>query len=255
MIALIDADSILYQSLPKKHNPDATYEQCLEEMNTKVTDVITGSGADSYVLFLTTGNCFRYKVNNVIARYKNNRKVINKHPFFYALKQVLRTDWNAYELSMLEADDLVCYFSKQLEDTIICSPDKDVLYQSAGRHYDYRKKEFVDVTKEEADRFLFQQVATGDRVDGIEGLHGVGPVVAGKWFDNRGSKSYEQVVLGKYIERFGIPAGISKFYETFRMVYMLKTDEDMLREINFIPAAPEIGTLLKQTEHNVDDLI
>ena len=34
----------------------------------------------------------------------------------------------------------------------------------------------------------------------------------------------------KYIETFGYAAGICKFVETFKLVYILKTKEDVLRE-------------------------
>ena len=37
-------------------------------------------------------------------------------------------------------------------------------------------------------------------------------------------------VLEKYTEKFGIHEGITKFAETFKLVYILKTKEDVLRE-------------------------
>ena len=37
-------------------------------------------------------------------------------------------------------------------------------------------------------------------------------------------------VLEKYIEKFGTSEGIHKFVETFKLVYILKTKEDVLRE-------------------------
>ena len=39
-----------------------------------------------------------------------------------------------------------------------------------------------------------------------------------------------EFVLNKYIEKFGIAEGITKFAETFRLVYILKSKEDVLRE-------------------------
>ena len=37
-------------------------------------------------------------------------------------------------------------------------------------------------------------------------------------------------VLNKYIEKFGIHKGMCNFAETFRLVYILKSKEDVLRE-------------------------
>ena len=39
-----------------------------------------------------------------------------------------------------------------------------------------------------------------------------------------------EFVLNKYIEKFGFAEGIAKFAETFKLVYILKTKEDVLRE-------------------------
>ena len=41
-------------------------------------------------------------------------------------------------------------------------------------------------------------------------------------------------VLKKYIEKFGNHEGICKFAETFRLVYILKSKEDVLKETGLI---------------------
>ena len=43
-----------------------------------------------------------------------------------------------------------------------------------------------------------------------------------------------QFVLEKYIEKFGSSEGISKFAETFKLIYILKTEEDVLRETGIV---------------------
>ena len=37
-------------------------------------------------------------------------------------------------------------------------------------------------------------------------------------------------VLGKYVEHFGFVDGINKFTETFKLIYILKNEDDVLRE-------------------------
>jgi hypothetical protein len=70
--------------------------------------------------------------------------------------------------SELEADDLVSYFSYTSDQsTIICSPDKDVLKQCVGMHYNYGKAEFVHTSPEEALAFLWVQALMGDSTDNI----------------------------------------------------------------------------------------
>jgi len=45
-----------------------------------------------------------------------------------------------------------------------------------GNHYNFVKKEFEFVTPDEANKLFFLQVLTGDSVDDIPGLKGIGPV-------------------------------------------------------------------------------
>ena len=49
-----------------------------------------------------------------------------------------------------------------------------------------------------------------------------------------------EFVLNKYIEKFGISNGIDKFAETFKLIYILKSEEDVLRETGI--TLPELVT-------------
>ena len=72
----------------------------------------------------------------------------------------------------------------------------------------------------------------GDSTDGIPGIPKVGEKTADKLLNNIQLQEMPQFVLEKYIEMFGIQEGISKFAETFTLVYILKNKEDVLRETN-----------------------
>ena len=78
-----------------------------------------------------------------------------------------------------EADDLIAIAMTENPDSIILSTDKD-FDQLPGRHYNPTKQELYTVSEEDATRFLYEQILTGDRVDNIIGLKGVGPVKAKK---------------------------------------------------------------------------
>ena len=101
-----------------------------------------------YVGFLTEKNCFRYKVT---PGYKGNRKGKPKPIVFSAIREYLVQKYNFWGMYAFEADDLVSYYSyTDKRSTIICSPDKDVLYQCVGMHYNYQKGEFLHTTPDEA---------------------------------------------------------------------------------------------------------
>ena len=133
----------------------------------------------------------------------------------------------------MEADDLVSVYHDPLK-TIICSPDKDVLYQNKGIHYNYGKAETVIVDDIEAMRFLWKQMLMGDSTDGIQGIPKVGEKTANAWLQSPNTNQMPMFVLEKYVEKFGYAEGISKFAETFKLVYMLKSKKDVLRETNVI---------------------
>ena len=131
--------------------------------------------------------------------------------------------------------------------TIICSPDKDVLYQCVGMHYNYQKGDFLHTTPDEALKFLWKQVLMGDSTDNIQGIPGVGEKTSDNWLKNR-KNDFEGIALKKYVEKFGMVQGIMKFHKTFRLVYLLKTPEDVLRETNMSLPPLEVDTVEKEEE-------
>ena len=221
-IALIDGDSLIYFEMGKP-----TLEDAIDSLDHRLHEMIDRCGANRYAGFLTIGKCFRYSQAKT-REYKGNRKKGSKPIIFYALKEYLKQEWKFEYIPELEADDLVAVYAN--ENTMICSPDKDVLYQVEGTHYNYRTADFVETTDVEAEIFLWKQMLMGDPTDGIPGLPKVGSKTADKLLNNIQLENMPQFVLKKYIEKFGNHEGICKFAETFKLVYILKSQEDVLRE-------------------------
>ena len=220
--ALIDGDSLIYYEMGKP-----TLEEALESLDGRLHQMFEQTGATHYAGFLTSGRCFRYAAAKS-KPYKGNRKHGDKPIIFPAIKEYLRQTWGFISVPELEADDLVSVYN--FIDTVICSPDKDVLYQNDGTHYNYAKAETIKVDIVEAETFLWKQMLMGDSTDGIQGIPKVGPKTADTWLENVYTPDMPGFVLEKYLEKFGNHEGISKFAETFKLVYILKTKEDVLRE-------------------------
>lgn len=248
MIALIDGDSLIYYEAFKKDsdgNPQS-FEDAKEGINKRLTYMLKKLDTDRYIGFLTGSKNFRYKVAKSKG-YKSSRPK-EKPELLTQVKQYMQDVLKFKIIDGLEADDLVVYWHKQLEEeTTICSPDKDVLHQTRGIHYDYRwsKKDmgrFVETSGEEAEKFLWKQVLMGDSTDDIPGIPGVGEKRA-KLFLAADPKTrpYEQVVLQQYIGIFGVAEGVSRFAETFKLVYMLQTPEDVMREVGIKLEKPDIN--------------
>ena len=228
-IALIDGDSLIYYEMGKP-----TLEEALNSLDGRLIQIFEETQATKYAGFLTTGKCFRYNVAKS-KPYKGNRRRGDKPIIFPAIKEYLRQNWNFTSIPELEADDLVSiHHTDPFGTTVICSPDKDVLYQNRGHHYNYGKAETIIVDEVDAVKFLWKQVLMGDSTDGIPGLPKVGPKTADLWLTNIGREEMPEFVLNKYIEKFGYASGISKFAETFKLVYMLKDATDVHRETGLV---------------------
>ena len=222
-IALIDGDSLIYYEMKKN-----TLEEALAGIDMRINQMLNITGCKYYAGFLTKGKCFRYNVATT-RPYKYNRKRDDLPIIFPALKEYLQQQWKFTYIPELEADDLVSVYHDPLK-TIICSPDKDVLYQNRVHNYNYGKGEFVEVDENDALRFLWKQVLMGDSTDGIMGIPKVGPKTAEGWLKDMPPSDMPTFVLNKYIEKFGNSEGIHRFTETFKLIYILKSKEDVLRE-------------------------
>ena len=234
-ICLIDGDSLLYYEMDKP-----TLEEALKGIDSRVETILTNCNANAYVGFLTGKSGYRYQVSPT---YKANRKYRPKPIIFYALREYLKQRYTFKEFEGLEADDLVAYYGVNNSDykVVICSPDKDVLHQCIGKHFNYQKVEFVTTSETDAEKFLWKQVLMGDSTDNIQGIPGVGIKTAENWLKDR-EKEIEGFVLKKYVEKFGVVEGLEQFFINFRLVYLLKTKEDVLREVKL--ELPELQSLI-----------
>jgi len=222
---LIDADSLIYFEMNKP-----TLEEALLGIDNRMHTILNAFNTTKYAGFLTQGKCFRYD-RATTRPYKGNRKHGDKPIIFPAIKEYLKQRWGCIYFSQLEADDLVAIYREDCVNYGIASPDKDVLYQIPGRHFNYRTGEFIVTSEEDAEKFLWKQMLMGDSTDGILGIPKVGEKTADKWLSEV-KEDMGGFVLKKYQEKFGNHEGIHRFAETFKLVYILRTKEEAYLETN-----------------------
>lgn len=243
MLTIIDGDSLVFFSLPKKHQENPTLEDCLDELRARINDILVKTNATKYIICITEGRCFRYKKWKFSPNYKDNRKDNKFHPFFYAIKEYMKQNFNVVSCKDLEADDLVVIYANECkEEYTVCSVDKDVLGQVSGIHYNYRKAQFQETKESEIQYNIWKQVLTGDIVDGVFGIRGIGSKTADKLFENR--QDYYHVVLEQYVKYYGIYEGINKFYENYSLIRLLTSFDDVKREVGLeleLPKFEEVG--------------
>lgn len=205
MQCLIDLDLLLYEVafagqfkeegsdeiIPRPFDDVALF---LEERIQQIEDSCWAT--EPSILYYTGSTNFR----NDIAKkkpYKGNRKT--PKPFHHGnLKAYARAKYDCRMQEGLEADDLMAIEQTSrlaLEDTIICTRDKD-LRMVEGFHYGWEvgnqsgfgpakvdklgEIELVNGKKVVGTglRFFYSQLVTGDAVDNIMGLPKGGPVLA-----------------------------------------------------------------------------
>lgn len=130
--------------------------------------------------YLTGKGNFRESVA-VTQPYKGNR-VGHKPHHYQAIRDHLVNEWGAEVTCGIEADDALGI--AQTEESVICSIDKDLL-MIPGRHYNWQRKEYYEISEWEGWRNFYTQLLTGDRTDNILGV----------WKDTPKFKERAHVVL------------------------------------------------------------
>jgi hypothetical protein len=175
MRALIDADSLVYAIGFSSEDIDEALAKW--RMNEAVDTILSEVGADTYFGWLTGKGNFRYDIAKT-APYKGTR-VAPKPAHYVALREHLMVKYGFMMTDGVEADDAVgiaAYYLKE-DEMIMVHIDKD-LNQLRGWHYNYRKKEKYYISEFEGLVNFYTQILTGDRIDNIIGIKGIGPVKA-----------------------------------------------------------------------------
>lgn len=224
MKVLIDLDSLLYRAVYKiisfseikfllgaGHTREMIEGKIINESNERLQNMIIGIGdaltdigieyeSFDVELYVTLNTFSRKKA--ISPRYKKGRK---GNKWASMLRAFISDQENVFFDLEEEADDMIAIRARKLgiDNCIVCSIDKD-LDQIEGWHFDlyqvktgevneygqevkeYRGIYFVD--KESADNFIWRQMLQGDRIDGIEGVRGLGKVKAGKIIDSAKNK-------------------------------------------------------------------
>lgn len=173
--ALIDADSLCY-AVGFSSN-DAEEKIALSRLEQTMTELCMDLDCEDYKGFLTGKGNFRESIA-VTVPYKGQR-IAEKPVHLQALRDHLVNSWGFEVVQGIEADDAVgiAAYAVPEDQSIMVHIDKD-LNQFRGWHYNYRKKEKYYVSEFEGLTAFYTQILTGDRIDNIVGLKGIGPVKA-----------------------------------------------------------------------------
>jgi len=216
---LIDADILVYRIA--FGNEDDSIDYAKQNMDNLLAEILVGVGsdADSFQLYLTGEGNFRKELAT-IQPYKGTRKT-EKPEHYQALRDYLVDTWGAKVIVGMEADDALAIEGTRLgNEAVIVSIDKDLL-QVAGRHYNFNTKQMVVIDEFTGMYNLYHQMLTGDRVDNIRGVKGIGKVKATKILaECKTELDMFNAVLKAYDDN------LDELIENARLLYLLRHDKD-----------------------------
>ena len=216
-IALLDADILAYRVACTVPNPNEFWiakarlrqsiQECLDDVN-----------ASEYIAFLSGDkeSNFRYRI---FPDYKSNRRDQVRPVHLEPLKEYLVKEWGAKVTEGFEADDGIGLALTDHPDAIVCSIDKDLL-QLPGKHWNWVKEEFNEVTKWEGLQRFYAHILQGDASDNIKGVKGIGALKSRKIVS--GCKD-EWELLRTTKDYFGTEDSL---IQTASLIYVLRKEKE-----------------------------
>jgi 5'-3' exonuclease len=208
-VLLIDGDILLYKiALNNEESTDwgdglwtlhCDANRCKADVDAVIKDLGSSLEADDYVVALTDTANFR---KDVLTSYKDNRKEKRKPMVLPVLREYVKEKHNGVSWKNLEADDVLGIMATEPtdEERVVVSIDKDLRTVPCQLSSDGLNIETIP--ERLADYWFMIQTMTGDKVDGYDGIEGVGIKTAEKLI-----KKYTNVPL---LDLWKIVVGIYK---------------------------------------------
>lgn len=216
---LIDADILAYRiGFACKNEGWATARSQLDNL---LYDILVRAAEEStqHQLYLTGKTNFRNDIAT-IQPYKGTRSS-EKPSHFLKLRQYMEKEWKAIVTEGIEADDAIAIKGTELgDDCVMVSVDKDFL-QIKGNHFNFVKDKHIYIDEFTGLYNLYHQMLTGDRVDNIRGVKGIGQKKADKILaDCKTEVDMYNAVLEAY------KGNAEELLENARLLYLLRSEDD-----------------------------
>lgn len=171
-------------------------------IDTSIANIVRKTGATDYRIYLKgEGATFRDRLEYPV-KYKGGRP--EKPSNFNQAKSYLTSLDRVVLVTGIEVDDALGINQDKTNDTtILCTIDKD-LGMVPGLHWDMKNEGMVyKITQTQAEQSFWRQMLTGDKVDNIIGIKGLGPVTADKLINHlKYPDDMREVVIEEYKKFF-----------------------------------------------------
>jgi 5'-3' exonuclease len=218
MIALLDMDIFAFRSACTVPDPNEFWI-AKARLKESIERTLNEVKATEYIGFLSgdASTNFRYRI---YPEYKANRKDQIRPVHLEPLKEYLVKEWSAKVTEGYEADDGIGIALTSHPDAIVCSIDKDLL-QLPGKHWNFVKDQYSEVTEWEGLQRFYAHILQGDASDNIKGVKGIGRVKS--WKAIVGCKD-EGDLLRTCLNRFQLEE--TNFIQTASLIYVLRKEKE-----------------------------
>lgn len=191
---LIDADIIAFkyalvnqkknafwsEGMDEKDRIICDWDRAVRDMDKYIENLIETLEATDVIMAISCKTADGFRKNLVKESYKSNRADTERPVMLEDLKQYLLDNYPSKRKPYLEGDDILgILHTRDPNHSIMCTIDKD-MNTIPGKVYNWDHPEWgiVETSEEEAWRFFYKQVLTGDTVDGYKGCPQIGPTRA-----------------------------------------------------------------------------
>lgn len=164
----IDGDIVAYRVAYIAQKEGETLEEACAGARASLQSIINEVGEEGHIYLTESKSNFRIAEASEAYPYKGNRPEEEKPELLSDIKQWMIEEYDAELQQGQEADDALSIAACTLGHGI-ATIDKD-LDGCPGWHYNWAKNNIYYVTEEEANRFFYTQMLTGDSTDNIPGL-------------------------------------------------------------------------------------
>lgn len=239
---------------------EAQMEKLIEYLLTKIKSSLDNKIIETY---LTGTDNFRFQVAT-LAPYKGQRPSV-KPPSLPIVRDIL-VSMGTEIINGQEADDELSIRSYELDhNCTIASLDKDLLQVPCGHYFwgtaGHKERLERRVSPEEARHRFYCQILTGDRVDNIPGLYGLGAKRANAALEplyGMSDEDYGTQIVELFHERecrltLGVPklTGLTYDISSGQVSYCAHTGQE--KTVSVEDVVSELGTLLRMKTSRDED--
>lgn len=229
IIGLIDGDILIYRAIHKSEKDNIKPNDAFDSV---MKQIKIDTACDEYKLHVSGKGNFRREIEQPYTVYKGQRK--EKPPQFRELKDYVIKTYKPIMQDGLEADDTISIeatkYAKINQLYMLITIDKD-LKNIGGLFYNLMHNNLIAVSKKESIAFFHTQLLTGDSVDNIPGIEGIGKVKAANILKDKTIKEQFESIIATYKTHYKKDHR-NRLEVMGKMLYLLKDIDDKW-SINF----------------------